>query len=78
MAHLYKIPLLMLISYRGELRRTRPLADAGRRRDRAGAHALGIPWERLDHPAQVAGQVRQAQTLADAALKPVALLLSAT
>ena len=33
-AHLYKIPLLMLISYRGSFRRARPVANAGRQRHR--------------------------------------------
>ena len=38
-------------------------------------HALNIPHQRLDDPAHVARRIRQAQTLAEASLKPVALLL---
>ena len=37
--------------------------------------ALHIPYRRLEDPAHVAHRIQQAQTLAEAALKPVALLL---
>ena len=37
--------------------------------------ALRIPYERLDDPAEVFPKIRKAQTLAEASLRPVALLL---
>lgn len=75
LAHLYKIPLLMLISYRGEFGERDPWQTQGGGATVPLLDALGIPWERLDDPAQVAKKIRKAQTLADSALKPVALLL---
>lgn len=75
LAHLYKIPLLMLISYRGEFGERDPWQTEGGGATVPLLDALGIPWDRLDHPDQVAPRIQKAQTLADAALKPVALLL---
>ncbi|HZS89665.1 MAG TPA: thiamine pyrophosphate-binding protein [Chloroflexota bacterium] len=75
LAHLYKIPLLMLISYRGEFGERDPWQTQGGGVTEALLHSLGIPFKRLDQPAQVAPGIRQAQTLAQSALKPVALLL---
>ena len=37
--------------------------------------ALRIPYQRIDDPGRVEQQIRWAQTLAESALKPVALLL---
>jgi len=37
--------------------------------------ALGIPYSFLDVPETVAKRIRQAQTLAESSLQPVALLL---
>lgn len=75
LAHLYKIPLLMLISYRGEFGELDPWQTQGGGVTVPLLDTLGIPWERLDDPAHVAKKVRKAQTLAHSALKPVALLL---
>jgi sulfopyruvate decarboxylase subunit alpha len=75
LAHLYKIPLLMLISYRGEFGERDPWQTQGGGVTIPLLDALGIPHERLDDPHHVATRIRKAQTLADAALKPVALLL---
>ncbi len=75
LAHLYKIPLLMLISYRGEFGERDPWQTQGGGVTEPLLHSLGIPFKRLDQPAQVAPGIRQAQTLAESALKPVALLL---
>lgn len=75
LAHLYKIPLLMLISYRGEFGERDPWQTQGGGVTETVLQALDIPYRRLDDPAQVARQIRQAQTLAEAGLKPVALLL---
>jgi len=75
LAHLYKIPLLMLISYRGEFGERDPWQTQGGGVTEALLHSLGIPFKLLDQSAHVALRIRQAQTLAESALKPVALLL---
>ncbi len=76
LAHLYKIPLLMLISYRGEFGERDPWQTQGGGVTEALLHSLGIPHKTLDHPEHVASRIRAAQTLAQSALKPVALLLT--
>jgi sulfopyruvate decarboxylase subunit alpha len=75
LAHLYKIPLLMLISYRGEFGERDPWQTQGGSVTEGLLQCLGIPARRLERPEQVAVGIRQAQTLAESALKPVALLL---
>ncbi len=75
LAHLYRIPLLMLVSYRGEFGERDPWQTEGGGATEALLQALRIPFNRLDDPGHVAHRIRQAQTLAEAALKPVALLL---
>ena len=74
-SRLYRIPLLMLISYRGEFGERDPWQTEGGGVTEAVLHALDIPYQRLDEPGHVARRIRQAQTLAEASLKPVALLL---
>jgi sulfopyruvate decarboxylase subunit alpha len=37
--------------------------------------SLGIPYDRLDDPSHVVARIKKAQTLAEASLSPVALLL---
>jgi sulfopyruvate decarboxylase subunit alpha len=75
LAQLYKIPLLMLISYRGEFGERDPWQTEGGGVTEDLLRALRIPYERLDHPSHVAHRIKKAQTLAESALKPVALLL---
>src|SRR5579872_582506 len=75
LAHLYKIPLLMLISYRGEFGERDPWQTQGGGSTEPVLRALDIPYERLDAPTHVAHRIGQAQTLAESSLKPVALLL---
>jgi sulfopyruvate decarboxylase subunit alpha len=75
LARLYRIPLLMLISYRGEFGERDPWQTEGGGVTEPLLNALNIPFERLDDPAQVARRIAKAQTLAEASLKPVALLL---
>jgi sulfopyruvate decarboxylase subunit alpha len=75
LAQLYRIPLLMLISYRGEFGERDPWQTEGGGATEAVLQALRIPFQRLDDPAHVAARIRKAQTLAEAALRPVALLL---
>src|SRR3970282_1974724 len=68
-AQLYRIPLLMLISARGEFGERDPWQTEG------GLDALRIPFDRLDAGDQVAHRIAKAQTLAYSASRPVALLL---
>lgn len=75
LAHLYKIPLLMLISYRGEFGELDPWQTQGGGVTVPLLDSLGIPHERLDDPAHVARRIHKAQSLAQSGLKPVALLL---
>lgn len=75
LAHLYKIPLLMLISYRGEFGERDPWQTQGGGVTEGVLRELGIPYQCLEHPGHVAHRIRKAQTLAESALKPVALLL---
>ncbi len=75
MAHLYKIPLLMLISYRGTHGERDPRQTQGGNVTERTLQALGIPYEFLDDTAAVEKKIRQAQTLAESSLQPVALLL---
>lgn len=75
LAQLYRIPLLMLISYRGTFGEEHPWQTEGGLVTEHVLEALRIPYERLDDPARVLPALRNAQTLADASLRPVALLL---
>jgi sulfopyruvate decarboxylase subunit alpha len=74
-AHLYRIPLLMLISARGTFGERDPWQTEGGNVTEPVLRALGIPYERLDSSAAVDRRIRQARTLADSSLQPVALLL---
>ncbi len=74
-AQLYRIPLLMLISHRGEFGERDPWQTEGGGVTEHLLQALRIPYAFLDHPAQIEHRIRKAQTLAYAANKPVALLL---
>jgi sulfopyruvate decarboxylase subunit alpha len=75
-AHLYKIPLLMLISYRGSLGERDPWQTQGGNVTEAVLQALRIPCSFLDAADSVRKRIRQAQTLAESSLQPVALLLT--
>lgn len=75
-AHLYKIPLLMLISYRGTFGERDPWQTQGGNVTEALLRALGIPYTVLDEIETVEKRIRQAQTLAESSLEPVALLLT--
>lgn len=76
LAHLYKIPLLMLISYRGEFGEPDPWQTQGGGSTIPVLDALQIPWVFLDDPSHVERRIDKAQVLAYSALKPVALLLT--
>ena len=75
LARLYRIPLLMLISYRGEFGERDPWQTEGGGVTEGILNALSIPHARLDEPAHVASRIHKAQALAESSLKPVALLL---
>ena len=74
-AQLYHIPLLMLISYRGEFGERDPWQTEGGGVTEDVLRALRIPFSSLDRVDQVAPRIAKAQTLALSANKPVALLL---
>ena len=75
-AHLYKIPLLMLISYRGSVGERDPWQTQGGNVTEPLLRALRIPYFFLDSAEAVKKRIRQAQTLAESSLQPVALLLT--
>lgn len=74
-AHLYRIPLLMLISYRGEFGERDPWQTEGGGATKPLLEALRIPYMLLDHPEHVAHRTAKAQTLAESSNKPTAMLL---
>src|SRR5689334_8174447 len=76
LAFLYKIPLLMLISYRGHMGERDPWQTQGGRFTEPVLKALDIPYDYLKNPADVESQIQEAQILAHSSLTPVALLLS--
>ena len=74
--HLYKIPLLMLVSYRGSFGERDPWQTQGGNVTEPLLRALGIPYCFLDGAETVKTRIRHAQTLADSSLQPVAVLLT--
>src|SRR5229473_8502910 len=76
LAHLYKIPLLMLISYRGEFGERDPWQTQGGGVTEPVLQSLGIPYQFLDKAESVKKRIRHAQTLAESSLQPVAVLLT--
>jgi len=75
-AHLYKIPLLMLISYRGTFGERDPWQTQGGNVTEPLLRALCIPYSFLNSSDSVEQRIHQAQTLAESSLQPVALLLT--
>jgi len=75
-AQLYRIPLLMLISYRGHFGERDPWQTQGGSATEPLLRALGIPYGFLGNPAKVEKQIAEAQTLAYSMSHPVALLLT--
>ena len=74
-AQLFRIPLLILISARGEFGEGDPWQTEGGLVTTHVLDALRIPYDALDDPAHVPTQVDGALTLAHASNRPVALLL---
>ena len=76
LALLYKIPLLMLISYRGHMGEKDPWQTQGGLATEPILRALNIPIWHLNTSGDIHRRLRDAQTLAHASLHPVAVLLS--
>lgn len=76
LAQLYRIPLLMLISYRGHFGEKDPWQTQGGMATEPVLRALNIPTWHLNKPEEVYQRLKDAQTLAYASLHPVAVLLS--
>jgi sulfopyruvate decarboxylase subunit alpha len=74
-AQLYRIPLLMLVSYRGELGEQDPWQTEGGAVTEDALRALRIPFSSLDCPDHATRCIADAQALAYSANKPVAVLL---
>jgi sulfopyruvate decarboxylase subunit alpha len=74
-AQLYRIPLLMLVSHRGEFGERDPWQTEGGLVTEDLLRTLRIPFTHLDRPDHVAHRIRKAQTLALSSNRPVALLL---
>ena len=75
LAWLYRIPLVMFISYRGEFGERDPWQTEGGGVTEHLLQALRIPYLRLEEPGHVARRLHKALTLAESSNKPVALLL---
>src|SRR2546421_11634627 len=76
LAFLYKIPLLMLISYRGHMGEKDPWQTQGGLATEPILKALNIPTWHLTNHTDIYRRLKDAQTLAHASLHPVAVLLS--
>lgn len=76
LALLYRIPLLMLIAYRGHIGEPYPWHTQGGILTEPVLRGLGIPFDHVRDPHQAAKQIREAQTFALSSLSPVALLLT--
>jgi len=75
-ALLYRIPLLMLISYRGSFGERDPWQTQGGSVTEPLLRALGISYFCLQSAESVPVRIAQAQALCSSSLQPVALLLT--
>jgi sulfopyruvate decarboxylase subunit alpha len=76
LALLYRIPLTLLVSYRGHWGEKDPWQTQGGLATEPMLRALGIPIWHLNTPTDITRRIKDAQTLAHASLHPVAILLS--
>ena len=74
-AQLYRIPLLMLISHRGEMGERDPWQTEGGLVTTHVLDALRIPHVRLEQREEADDRIQGAITLSESASRPVALLL---
>jgi len=75
-AQLYRIPLLMIVSYRGHFGERDPWQTQGGSATEPLLRALRIPYAFLEDPQTVEKRIAEAQTWAYASLHPAALLLT--
>src|ERR1043166_7520074 len=75
-AQLYRIPLLMIVSYRGHFGERDPWQTQGGGATEPVLRALGIPYTFLDNSATAEKRIAEAQTWAYASLHPAAVLLT--
>jgi sulfopyruvate decarboxylase subunit alpha len=76
LALLYKIPLLMLVSYRGHFGDYDPWQSQGGMATEPVLRALNIPYQVVDEPAQVEKTITDALAWTGSSLHPVAVLLT--
>ena len=76
LAMLYRVPLCMLIAYRGHMGEPYPWHTQGGIVTEGVLRALNIPYDFARDPARVGKQIREAHTLSVSSLSPVALLLT--
>jgi sulfopyruvate decarboxylase subunit alpha len=76
LALLYRIPLLLLISYRGHMGEKDPWQTQGGLITESILRALNIPTWHLTDSSDIYRRLKDAQTLAHASLHPVAVLLT--
>lgn len=74
-AQLYRMPLLMLISYRGDFGERDPWQTEGGAITEDVLRALRIPFSFIESADHAASRIAAAQALAYSANKPVAILL---
>lgn len=75
LALLYKIPLTLLISYRGHFGEKDPWQTQGGLATEPVLRALNIPIWHLNNVVDIQRRIKDAYTLAHASLHPVAILL---
>ena len=76
LALLYKIPLLLLISYRGYFGDKDPWQAQGGIVTEPVLRSLSIPYEAVNEPSQVDRSIRDAITWTESSLHPMALLFT--
>src|SRR3954462_1874586 len=75
-AHLFKIPLLMVISHRGSFGERDPWQTQGGNDTESVLRSLAIPHCFLDSAETAVKRIQHAYTLAASSLQPVAILLT--
>jgi sulfopyruvate decarboxylase subunit alpha len=73
---LYRTPICMLIAHRGHMGEPYPWHTQGGIVTEPVLRGLGIPFDYARDPAKVGKQIREAVTLSQSSLSPVALLLT--
>jgi len=76
LAQLYRIPLVMLVSYRGSFGERDPWHAAGGRATEPVLRALSIPYELVEGPEEIEPRIAATFALAESSQAPVALLLT--